>query len=194
MNKILLLFPLIAFNACSPKATNCKGVQTNQYGEAIQWRRLPIQIHINNNFPTQLRAGIYKAVDTWERATGMSLFSIEEGETFRIAADSINVITFLTSYKRSSNEEGNTSIAWRGDEIVDADILINGETYSYYVDQSDKQSNKLNIEALMLHELGHLLGLEHSKEEASVMSPTLAFGADRITLSDLDTINIRCLY
>ncbi len=53
-----------------------------------------------------------------------------------------------------------------------------------------------NFEALMLHELGHLLGLKHKElsPAISVMETYLAANTNRIELSDADKKNLTCEY
>jgi hypothetical protein len=51
-----------------------------------------------------------------------------------------------------------------------------------------------NFEALILHELGHFLGLKHKDLPASVMETYLAANTNRISLSDVDKKNIKCEY
>lgn len=51
-----------------------------------------------------------------------------------------------------------------------------------------------NFEALVLHELGHFLGLKHRDLTASVMETYLAANTDRVKLSDFDTKNLKCEY
>ena len=53
-----------------------------------------------------------------------------------------------------------------------------------------------NFEALMLHELGHFLGLKHKElsPAVSVMETYLAANTNRIELSDADKMNLKCEY
>lgn len=53
-----------------------------------------------------------------------------------------------------------------------------------------------NFEALMLHELGHFLGLKHKElsPAVSVMETYLAANTNRIVLSDADKKNLKCEY
>lgn len=53
-----------------------------------------------------------------------------------------------------------------------------------------------NFEALMLHELGHFLGLKHKElsPAVSVMETYLAANTNRVALSDADKKNLTCEY
>lgn len=50
--------------------------------------------------------------------------------------------------------------------IVDADMELNGEDYAFAVDGS---STAYDVQQVMTHEIGHMLGLDHSEKEAAVM-------------------------
>jgi predicted Zn-dependent protease len=51
-----------------------------------------------------------------------------------------------------------------------------------------------SFEALVLHELGHFLGLKHTAESGSVMVTHLAANNDRVALSASDAQSIQCVY
>ncbi len=51
-----------------------------------------------------------------------------------------------------------------------------------------------DIQSVALHELGHVLGLDHSDVDDAVMAPTLSFNATRRTLTSDDLAGIRQLY
>ena len=51
-----------------------------------------------------------------------------------------------------------------------------------------------NFEALMLHELGHFLGLKHRDSDPSVMETYLAAQTDRVVLTAVDAQNLKCEY
>ena len=64
-----------------------------------------------------------------------------------------------------------------------------------YSSQTPQQpSLGYNFEALMLHELGHFLGLKHKDLAVSVMETYLAANTNRVILGDLDKKNLKCEY
>ena len=83
---------------------------------------------------------------------------------------------------------------WTG-SLIRAKIFLNGLTYKWL--QNDKSSKVLvNLKEIMLHEVGHSLGLLHSKNPKSVMHDNLSrfvLGLE-YTLSSEDVERIRKLY
>lgn len=73
--------------------------------------------------------------------------------------------------------------------IVDGDIEFNG---AVYVDTTGNQGS-YDLESLILHEVGHFAGLQHSGG-TSVMAPTFAWGEVRRTLTSSDEGSICGLY
>jgi hypothetical protein len=46
--------------------------------------------------------------------------------------------------------------------ILDADIVLNGVQYQWFTDPNDTVNQAQFVEAIVLHEIGHLLGLDHA--------------------------------
>jgi hypothetical protein len=195
MQKIVFILILLLITSCTPKPNKCTGVVKNVYGEAIIWRNLPITLNISSSFPEHLKLAIYRSASTWEKAVGRKMFNILDNSDIALNRNGVSSIHYLTTYEDDrASEQGRASIYWGGDEIKESDIRVNGKNFSYYLDDQDKYHNKVNMEALMLHELGHLLGLNHNDDVDSVMQSTLANETDRISLSEFDTESIRCIY
>ncbi|HPI40902.1 MAG TPA: matrixin family metalloprotease, partial [Pseudobdellovibrionaceae bacterium] len=67
--------------------------------------------------------------------------------------------------------------------------------FSYYMSRGPA-ARRYNIEAVALHELGHVLGLKHPDETSvnTVMSPKLLENSDRIELTEQDLKFLKCEY
>ena len=48
--------------------------------------------------------------------------------------------------------------------IVDVNILFNGDTFTWVTENSNLAINKLDTQAVMVHEFGHLFGLDHQPD------------------------------
>jgi Matrixin len=201
----------LAMTGCKPKSVSDCGFVQNVYGQRIAWKtKEPIELVITNQVPAQLRPSIYRAVKTWEDRIGQKMFNVTEDFTRASALptkDSKSAIYFLSSWEADrTSEQGRTSIYWAADQIMEADIRINAQNFAFY-DQDPKQLvypsgtvhamtglDGYNFEALILHELGHFLGLKHTAGSGSVMVTHLGSYTDRITPSDADSQNVQCVY
>lgn len=214
--KSLLILSCLAFTAvgCKPKeAKNCGFVQ-NVYGQNISWKsKEPIRIVINSSIPAELRPAIYRAAKTWEDQAGQKLFNITEDSSQASPTptkDGKNGIYFMHSWESNrQSEQGRTSVYWADDQIMESDIRINAANFSFY-DQDPTQlvlasgidgtvnalsnSSGYNFEALILHELGHFLGLKHTTDRSSVMVTHLSAYTNRTVLSQADSESIKCAY
>jgi Matrixin len=74
-------------------------------------------------------------------------------------------------------------------ELVHGDILVNFRDFEYFTDSDNKVFDLLTV---VLHEMGHLLGLPHTNNPSiqSVMSPYLERGEKRRDLTQYDFQNI----
>ena len=73
-------------------------------------------------------------------------------------------------------------------EIIHADIIINDKYFDFSVDPLDY--GKFDLPSIVLHELGHLIGLPHRYSFESVMRPNLASNEVEwfLYLSDINEI------
>jgi hypothetical protein len=198
-------------SSCSPKPQSDCGFVQNIYGQRISWKeRLPIKITIHSSVPAELKSAIYRAAATWDTQIGKKVFEISEDSSQLSASpsrDQKNAIYFLSNWESDrTSEQGRTSVYWAGDEIQEADIRINAYDFSYY-DQNPRlmvgsarlknegltKTEGYSFEALLLHEMGHFLGLKH-REGTSVMATHLAAFSNRVQLASTDQEAITCEY
>ncbi|KAH0652805.1 hypothetical protein KY289_030483 [Solanum tuberosum] len=52
----------------------------------------------------------------------------------------------------------------------------------------------VDLESVVVHEIGYLLGLDHSSEKEAIMFPTLKDGTRKVELSSDDTKGVQMLY
>ncbi|MBC7740894.1 MAG: matrixin family metalloprotease [Bdellovibrionaceae bacterium] len=202
----------IAFVAtsCSPKKQNDCGFVQNVYGQRIAWKgKKPVMVYLDSSVPANLKPAILRAAQTWETQIGRKVFEISEdsSQIKNSPRDQKNAIYFLSEWESDkSSEQGRTSVYWAGDEIQEADIRINAADFSYY-DQNTQVlvgSSRLktagkaptdgySFEALILHEMGHFLGLRH-RDGPTVMATHLRPYDNRVHLSESDQESVSCEY
>src|SRR3989344_423809 len=206
----LLLVALLS--SCSPQNQDDCGFVQNIYGQRISWKSqkiIPLTIH--HSIPEALRPSIYRAAATWEVQAGRKVFEISE-DSSKVSGvptrDQKNAIYFLEKWESDRvSEQGRTSVYWAGDEIQEADIRINAANFSYYdknpsvligsynlVNKQEKTADGYSFEALVLHEMGHFLGLKHREGTGTVMATHLAAFANRTQLAASDQNAVRCEY
>jgi hypothetical protein len=195
----------IALQACAPKAQESCGFVQNVYGERISWKgALPIPLYIHESVPEEYIVSIQQAAKTWEDATGKKLFTVITDSRIKgpktPLKDGKNIIYFMDESEwepEKLEEQARTSIYWIGDQMKEADVRINGR-FVYYplqvTDTTAKKPNGINMQALIIHELGHVLGLKHKDAENSVMATYLSTNTDRVQIASTDQSAVQCEY
>lgn len=202
---VLTAVVMLSLGACAPKSQSSCGFVQNVYGERISWKgEIPVKMYIHRSVPHEYRAGIYAAARTWENSAGKQLFQIVESAPTNVIGqstidsgaikDNFNVITFESVWdKNKKSEQARTSLYWKGDQIQEADIKVNTQDFNFYLAESNG-GYQVNFEALMLHEMGHVLGLKHKDNSPSVMATYLPSNTDRVSLGNSDSIDLKCEY
>ncbi|MBO9668195.1 MAG: matrixin family metalloprotease [Bdellovibrio sp.] len=196
---VLLVTSALFVQACAPKSQEDCGFVKNVYGERISWKSdVPVTLYIHKSVPPEYVGAIVNAADTWEKTAGRRLFNIVTSPRVDGPAephkDGKNVIYFLNSWESNrASEQARTSVYWVGDQIKEADIRVNDLNFNFYWNQG-KSASAVNIEALILHEMGHVLGLKHKDTGGSVMATYLPSALDRTELANVDTADLKCEY
>ena len=198
----LLVLPAIGFalQACGPKykdQPDC-GFIKNVYGERISWKTTaPVDIYLHSSVPAEMIPGIEAAIRVWEQVEGRPLFRIVStslGGEATPKQDGANVIYWMNTWEPDkASEQARTSVYWVGDRIREADIRINAKNFTFYLDYPTSYRD-VHLESLLVHELGHVLGLRHKDDAPSIMSTYLSSQTVRTKLSDTDVQNLKCEY
>jgi hypothetical protein len=151
-------------------------------------------------------AAVQACFDQWQSVPGSSLkfefagFVSPTGMDVR--RDNTNVVFWA---KQSTLVDGGamnisglrawTSVQFANDgSILEADIVLNGSQYQWFTDFNDTVSQAQFIESVLLHEIGHFIGLDHSAAGGA----TLAIGASGVSpeagLSEDEVAAMRFLY
>lgn len=200
---------MLIVQACAPKSQMDCGFVQNVYGERISWQtESAVQMRLHESVPDSMIPAILAAAETWDRQAGRKVLEIVAEPRVKGPAnphkDGVNVIYLLDSWESNrSSEQGRTSIYWIGDLIKEADVRLNAADFGFYwrgdtltrANKNERSSMApVNIEALVLHEFGHVLGLKHNDTGGSVMATYLASGDDRVRLAAVDESSLKCEY
>jgi len=179
-----------------------------------RWAANPIIIAFSsslNSPPPNIKSGsdvigaAHRALQHWSSVANIQ-FVETTSSTQTVSAqnlgDGVNLITVsaenASTFGLSESSPGRTRVFYDpGGVIVEADIALNpGQLFS-----SDGTTGTYDLEATFTHEVGHLLGLEHSAVIGATMQPRQAknglFNLPALTqrtLSEDDCAGARALY
>lgn len=180
---------------------------------ARRWLTRPIIVAFSTSLsspPPNIKSGsdvigaARRALDRWASAANIQFFETRStAQTISApnAGDGVNLITVSTENAATfgtSESPGRTRVFHdSGGAIVEADIALNpAETFS-----TDGTFGTYDLESTFTHEVGHLLGLEHSAIIGATMQPRQAknglYGLPAFTqrtLSEDDEAGARTLY
>ena len=175
--------------------------------------KLPLSLKISTDFSDEERSNIQSMIDSWEGSTATDLFNPTLESTPPFSPPQINSYhdSILGIYKStqwfadissqalavtqffayvSTDQNGETYY-----EIIHADIIVNYRNHDFSLNP-EYFNFEYDLPSVILHELGHLLGLGHVYDYSidSVMHPTLDYAHTKRTLYSKDNLDINTLY
>ncbi len=169
-------------------------------GMRVSWKSsTPVHLVIHPRVPPEFDAAIASAVQRWNKAFGKNLLEVSRGGAELGGADSsdgINGIYWDTEWvSGEENKQAWTWTKWDLSKIKDSDIRINAKNFRFYVDGDSDIAGRVHFESLLVHEMGHVLGLSHNDDrKLSVMRVTLQSGESRTGVGEPDVESLRCEY
>ncbi len=161
----------------------------------FRWQSFPIEYYIDSSVPDEFVEDVILSINAWENITEVNLFK----KVQTTSADL--VIKFGTT--EAVYVLGVTSI-WIDELNLDSDIIERSEIImSNIADFQDLEitcellpidhPGPYDFQAVMVHELGHVLGLDHTEDEFATMH-TYYIGSFSRTLSPGDVNGIYEIY
>jgi hypothetical protein len=188
--------------ACSrplPPQASCNFVQ-NPDLQRVSWKtNLPIHFSLHESVPPEAYDAIDRAVAEYNLRLGggREIFHIDKRDvpgSLDPQKDGVSLIYWFNTWDADKpTEQARTTIYWAGTEIFEADMRINAHNFTFNYGTETSFSN-VDLDSLVLHELGHVLGLAHNATHGSVMNITLDNGQDRRKLGDPDMSSLKCEY
>lgn len=169
----------------------------NNLGVRISWKgSMPVNMIIHKSVPEKYDADIISAANRWNTAKGRTLITVARDNSFPDGPgnDRKNIIYWSSDWDSSNTKEqartvSNTDLS----RIIDSDIKINAKNFAYTLTTQAASTAAVNLESLVLHEMGHVLGLQHF-EGSGIMSTHLASGKLRFNFSSEELSELSCEY
>ncbi|OFV99457.1 MAG: hypothetical protein A3F68_09035 [Acidobacteria bacterium RIFCSPLOWO2_12_FULL_54_10] len=207
---LVLVSSLLAFSFF-PNLANAGSFIVNSQGQPVRWQGMPISCAVNpggvSGFTGELQqlvvlGAINDAFRTWTQASGAAIVfgplesecSLNKQLVNANPNDGVNLVTFQDSSGALPTGVLAAAItAASGTRIVDVDIVFSRTAGNF---TPVGANNATDLVAVAIHEIGHLLGLDHSGILSSMMNPFGESGtgiASRDLQSD-DMITIATVY
>ncbi len=188
----------LALQACAQKLNpeeSCNFVQNGDQQRVSWGGNLPVRIYIDDSVEAQFYTDIMSAAQQWNDKIGREVLKVTLAKSSgRPSQDGANIIYQLSTWEESRTyEQARTTVYWSGDRIHEADIRINDFNFNFAT-SDELISNRVDIQSLLVHEFGHVLGLAHIDQAGSVMAKTLASATPRRVPSKSDVNSITCEY
>ena len=138
-------------------------------------------------------AAIQNVLRTWSVVAEAEFTLLYDGPTSSTTTgfNSANEIIFMA---QGTNSPLGKAMVWytSNGAILEADVWINED---YQIDATDDpMTNEIDLESIVLHEVGHWLPLGHVNVPAAVMYAVLGTGIRKRVLSSEDIAGIAALY
>lgn len=174
----LILVGAVVLQACgirpSPQVS-CNFVQNSEQQRVSWGAQTPVVMLIDSSVPGIHYDAIKRAAQVWNESVGREVIKIGGWTSTGPSPtpDGVNLIYFQRNWDGPSNEQARTTIYWSGERIYEADVKVNERDFEFFSGETG-EAGKLDIESLLIHEFGHVLGLKHTQIQGSVMQPTLS--------------------
>jgi hypothetical protein len=209
---VILLVAVTAALVPLPASSAYESLEASRAG-AHRWVRNPLIVSFSSSLsspPPNIKSGsdvvgaLRRAFQSWATVADVQFFeAASSAETISPPAegDGVNLISISNanaSLFESSDAPARTRVFHdSGGAIVEADIALNPATQF----STDGTVGTYDLESTFAHEIGHLLGLEHSAVIGATMQPRQARNGtydrpafSQRTLSDDDVTQARALY
>ncbi len=198
------------------QAANISSPADSAFHSLIGWQKT-VPFYISAEAPDEVVEAAQNAAESWGDAVGqvaMQFLGISGSSRGKDLYASLNDDTTYIYYESNwttTTSKSSTTLAttiWENapdsDRIVRGDVILNAQTYTFLdamkpLPKGMNEDRVVDAQTVLLHEFGHLLGLDHIPEAddadsimhaKTFIGPGLSFR----TLSDGDINHIRQLY
>ncbi|KAH0672151.1 hypothetical protein KY290_024392 [Solanum tuberosum] len=141
-----------------------------------------------NQLTDSVKAAFRRAFDKWSKVTPLTF---KETDSYRLA--DIRIGFFVRDHGDGNPFDGPMKILAHAFAPPTGFFHLDGEE-NWVVDSEYLKEGTVDLESVAVHEIGHLLGLDHSSEKEAIMFPTLEDGTRKVELSRDDIKGVQMLY
>lgn len=224
MRRFKIPLALLTMLACTGVGLPASFEPARSAKRQVRWTKKAIPIAVSSSLTlpnasitagSDVTAAIRGALEAWSTAANVNLVEVPSNLQSISPAnrpDGVNLITIAATSENlaifgNENSPARTRVFYDADtgEISEADVVINPYLYSVVGApiefSTDGTSGTYDLQSTLTHEIGHLLGLNHSSVLGATMNATQAlngtFGLPAVserTLSESDIAAVKSIY
>lgn len=151
---------------------------TSDFVQGFYWQRFPISIAVSESDPVkkaELERLLDDAIEDWERYSNIDLWN-------RVDSSS-NVLRWSDRFEADTNYDQDTTLAVTfrhitGPYVRKTEVILNA---SHHINSYNK-----HLRTVIVHELGHTIGLDHSFTSGAVMEAGVDLYYDGLHADDIE--------
>lgn len=159
---------------------------TQDFNQGFYWSALPVNMKVidsDSNRLNLIKRLTDESVQIWQNVIVGQLWNMSAQQ---VASAGGNIIRWSNNFSAETGLDANSILAVTirytgGPYIARAEIIVNGNNI---INQSES-----NLKTVLLHELGHTLGLDHSEYSNAVMAANLVLGFNGLHSDDRQGIS-----
>jgi hypothetical protein len=180
LSKVIFIFVFLAIASVS-NAFEIKNAPGTSAGVAMKWdlNKGPITVYLNSSgsrdIPLSILQGeVQAAIQQWQSRGVAMVYSGPSATATTNGSDHLNSIQFVEKgWAYGSSILAITQYSYFLDDpshIIDADISFNGRDHKWGAGLT-YNTGRIDVLQVLMHELGHLVGLAHTSRYRAIMYP-----------------------
>lgn len=192
---VALMVVLLGMTSCQTKTgssnLNANADLNDTTGGGVQalltkeWDETPIPFFISDTVPQEFEQPILDSFAQWEKIAGKKLFDYQGKLASSVHEFDGQNVVYWDTHPNPKGYLGETYYMTVGKhQMIEADIVFFGDPKKYapLTCEADKtrclsDANRFDITTTALHEIGHVLGFEHTTIAGALMNPDFGLNA-----------------